>query len=373
MVTVKVGNLFDSEAQTLVNTVNCVGVMGKGIALEFKDRFPEMFKDYVAKCSAGQVKLGQPYLYRSLLPPWVLNFPTKDNWRSASRLKDIEDGLRYLLDHYQEWSIKSLAVPPLGCGYGQLEWRVVGPTLYRFLKQFNIPVELFAPSGTTPDELDPEFLDETSQYVAKGNATSLRVPPGLIAVVEVLQRLEREPPSPPVGRVAFQKIIYFATQCGIPTGLRYERGVYGPHATGLNRQITTLLNNGLIREERLGRMVAVRVGSTFTDASRVFEKQLDSWKDAIERLVVLFRSLNTEQAELVATVHFVSGEFRATKNLEPTESNVIRGVMGWEQKRRRPLDAKEVSHAIEILSALGWISTAARYDAIFSKEEPPNE
>src|SRR5438128_10256127 len=148
MVTVKIGNLFDSNAQTLVNTVNCVGVMGKGVALEFKERFPEMYEDYVARCKAGDVRLGCPYLYRTLVPPWVLNFPTKDHWRSESRLEDIEKGLRYLLDQHRSWGITSLAVPPLGCGHGQLEWRVVGPTLYRYLKRMDIPVELYAPFGT---------------------------------------------------------------------------------------------------------------------------------------------------------------------------------------------------------------------------------
>ena len=93
MVIVKIGDLFDSDAQTLVNTVNCVGVMGKGVALEFKNRFPDMHEDYVARCNAGQVRLGRPYLYRSLVPPWVLNFPTKDHWRSVSRLQDIQEGL----------------------------------------------------------------------------------------------------------------------------------------------------------------------------------------------------------------------------------------------------------------------------------------
>lgn len=92
MITVVRGDLFKSKAQTLVNTVNCVGVMGKGIALGFKKQFPEMFADYVRRCEAGEVRVGQPYLYRSLLPPWVLNFPTKDHWRSVARLSDITKG-----------------------------------------------------------------------------------------------------------------------------------------------------------------------------------------------------------------------------------------------------------------------------------------
>src|SRR5438445_1840827 len=117
---VLVGDMFESEAQTLVNTVNCVGVMGAGIALEFKKRFPDYYQDYRARCELGKVKLGHPYLYRRLEPPWILSFPTKDHWRSMTNLKDIEAGLRWLLSHYRGWRIESLAFPPLGTGHGQL-------------------------------------------------------------------------------------------------------------------------------------------------------------------------------------------------------------------------------------------------------------
>jgi len=145
MLDVVTGNILESDAQTLVNTVNCVGVMGKGIALAFKQRFPDMYKDYVGRCRRGEVKLGRPYLYRGLHRQWVLNFPTKEHWRSVSRLEDITRGLEYLKGHYREWGIESLAVPPLGCGNGQLEWRVMGPVLYRCLEQLDIPVTLYGP------------------------------------------------------------------------------------------------------------------------------------------------------------------------------------------------------------------------------------
>src|SRR6266568_3518496 len=102
MVRVQIGNMFESRVQTLVNTVNCVGVMGKGIALEFKREFPEMFADYEVRCRRGEVRLGRPYLYKRLVPPWVLNFPTKDHWRSVARLEDITRGLEHLGAHYRE-------------------------------------------------------------------------------------------------------------------------------------------------------------------------------------------------------------------------------------------------------------------------------
>ena len=123
MIKVLEGDMFQSTAQTLVNTVNCVGIMGKGVALEFKNRFPDMFKDYVERCNRGEVKIGQPYLYKSLFLPWILNFPTKDHWRSVTNLQDIVHGLDYLLSHYKEWGITSIAVPPLGCGHGVLSGR----------------------------------------------------------------------------------------------------------------------------------------------------------------------------------------------------------------------------------------------------------
>src|SRR5213079_1244016 len=93
------GDLFESSAQTLVNTVNCVGVMGKGIALEFKKRYPAMFEDYVVRCRRKQVRLGEPYLFRDLGGTMILNFPTKDHWRSPSHLEDIDEGLEYFAKH----------------------------------------------------------------------------------------------------------------------------------------------------------------------------------------------------------------------------------------------------------------------------------
>ncbi len=121
MIKVLVGDIFQSKAQTLVNTVNCVGIMGKGIALEFKKRFPDMYSDYADRCSQREVHLGKPYLYKGAITPWVLNFPTKDHWRALARSEDIVRGLEYLINHYQAWHITSIAMPPLGAGLGQLE------------------------------------------------------------------------------------------------------------------------------------------------------------------------------------------------------------------------------------------------------------
>jgi O-acetyl-ADP-ribose deacetylase (regulator of RNase III)/uncharacterized protein YwgA len=361
MVTIQVGDLFESEAQTLVNTVNTVGVMGKGIALEFKRRFPEMYEDYVRRCTRDEVRLGEPYLFRRLVPPWIINFPTKGHWRAISRLSDIVAGLKHLERHYRRWGITSLAVPPLGCGQGQLEWRVVGPTLYRHLGCLDIRVELYAPHGTPRHELDEQFLSRGGTGEPDARAVS-RIDPAWVALVEIVARVEREPYHWPVGRVTFQKIAFFATEVGIPTGLRYVRGSYGPYAAELKPLTTRLVNNGLLREQQLGRMFAVKVGPTYPDARKVFEEQLQQWEEWIERVSDLFLRLNTSQAEVAATVYFAAQELNAALGHTPSERDVVDEVSRWKLKRRPPLEPGAVATAVRTLHLLGWLRLKASRD-----------
>jgi len=368
MVKVIMGDMFESKAQTLVNTVNCVGIMGKGVALEFKKRFPDMFEDYVKRCEAKQVRLGRPYLFKRMFLPWILNFPTKDHWRSVSRVQDIIEGLCYLQQHYKEWGISSLAVPPLGCGHGQLEWRVVGPTLYRHLKTLDIPVELYAPFGAPHEELQPSFLDESEGSVPQ-KAVPYTIDPAWVAIVEVLKRIEEEPFHWPVGRTTFQKIAYFASECGIPTGLKYQRGSYGPYAPALKERITALVNNGLLREEQLGRMFAIRVGQTFPDARRAYEPQIREWEPSIDKIADLFMRMNTQQAEVAATVHYASQEAKAHLGEKPTEKEILDTVMKWKQKRRPPLEEKEVAMTVRNLNMLSWIGAKVSDELPITEED----
>jgi O-acetyl-ADP-ribose deacetylase (regulator of RNase III) len=258
-----VGDILQSEAHTLINTVNCVGIMGKGIALEFKNRFPEMFEDYVQRCERKEVKPGVPYLYKTLFPPQIVNFPTKDHWKSVSRVTDVERGLHYLLAHYREWGITSLAVPPLGCGNGQLEWRTVGPLIYRFVKQMDVPVEMYAPYGTNPRELTVEFLKQGASTSGARTVRTVQtaINPAWVALVDILNRIERQPYHWPVGRTIFQKIAYVATREGIPTGFQYQRGSFGPFSKDVKRAEAKLINSNLLQEERLGRMFMVKPGT----------------------------------------------------------------------------------------------------------------
>jgi uncharacterized protein YwgA/O-acetyl-ADP-ribose deacetylase (regulator of RNase III) len=364
LVTVKIGDLFASNAQTLVNSVNCVGVMGKGVALEFRKRYPEMYEDYVARCARGLVRMGRPYLYRQLAGPWVLNFPTKQHWRSVSRVADIEQGLHYLAEHYTTWGITSLAVPPLGCGHGGLEWAIVGPTLYRALRPLGIPVEMYAPYATPEAQLSTEFLavEPTEGTWVRARSRHSRLELGWIALVEILKRLEEQPYRWPTGRTMFQKLAYAATREGLPTGLRWQRGSFGPFAPELKHVLTVLANEGLVIEQSRGQTLEARVGPAYQTARRAFEAQLDDLAPTIEKVADLFARLSTKQSELVATVLFAATHLGESQGHRPTEREVVTGVLEWKQRRRPPLTEAEVAEAVRNLAALGWLDVEPSRD-----------
>lgn len=352
-VTVREGDIFRSRAQTLVNTVNCVGVMGKGIALGFRKRFPAMHDDYVQRCERDEVKLGLPYLYKQSQGPWILNFPTKDHWRSVSRLSDIERGLEHLERHYRQWGIESLAVPPLGSGLGGLEWQVVGPTLYAHLQRLQIPVELYAPFGTPHDELTPAHFQHS--LLEKSTPPSFKqIGPGWVALLRVLEELQKQAYPPRIGRTSFQKLAYFASVSGFELGLSFERGSYGPFAPELKQSVSHLLNNGLIEEVRDGQMFVVRLGRTYEAAKRAFPNELGHHESEIHRLADLFARMRTQDAEVAATVHFVAVEL-AQRGKEPNEGEVVDAVLSWKQRRQPPIDRRTVAEAVRGLNVLGWI------------------
>jgi len=155
--------LFDSPAQTLVNTVNTVGVMGKGVAAEFKRRYPDMFRRYHELCEQGQLDIGKLYLHRTP-NKWVLNFPTKKHWRNPSRIEYIEAGLRKFVETCTESGITSISFPQLGCGNGQLPWRVVRPVMEKYLSGLPIPVYVHIVSRRAdfvPEHLDPQLIAQS--------------------------------------------------------------------------------------------------------------------------------------------------------------------------------------------------------------------
>jgi len=354
---VVIGDMFESGAQTLVNTVNCVGVMGKGIAAEFKKRFPEMVKEYVLRCENNEVKPGEPYLYKgTMFDPQIINFPTKSHWRAASKIEDVEKGLRILSENCKKWGIESIAIPPLGCGNGQLLWESVGPLIYKYVSQLDIPVTLYAPYGTPQGHLKIEFLKTGTVKRQTGTGADIlqKLNPAWVALTEIVYRIEKQKYHLPVGRTIFQKIAYVATALGLPTNLNYVRGSYGPYCGGLNQVKSRLANAGLLQENRLGNMFRVMPGLHYEEGRKKYKSELDQWNALIDKTVDLFLRLDTNKAEIVATVLYV--EKGLINNDALSEKNILDEVMKWKQRRRQPLNEKEVAETIRNLGVLKWFS-----------------
>jgi len=358
MIRVLVGDIFESKAHTLVNTVNCVGVMGKGIALEFKKRFPDMYEDYVLRCKRGVVRLGEPYVYFRHEIPWILNFPTKYHWRALANSEDIIRGLEYLLNNYKSWGIKSIAIPPLGAGLGQLEWRIIGPILYSFLSKMEIPVELYAPYQTPADELQLDFLRTGVQP----NQLALKMPSPewitapWIALVEILRHVQSQPYHWPIG--------------SLPLDIEFKRGSFGPFSPSLKRMTSRLIGNGLIIEQQSDQMFEIKVGQQFDNAIRAYATELVQWESIISKVADLFARTTTHQAEVIATVLYAARELGANSSRRIGEAEIVSAVLDWKLRRRPPLSPTEVAYTVRNLAALKWLDLKPDAAEILPYEAP---
>ena len=352
-----IGDLFTSRAQTLVNTVNCVGVMGKGVAELFKKRFPAMFEDYGSRTDRKAVRLGEPYLYRDPSGTRIVNFPTKDHWRSPSRLADIESGLDYLAAHIAEWEITSLALPPLGCGNGGLEWSEVGPLIWSKLHGLPIDVEVYAPYGTPKHQLTEEFLSAPSQMSLEGKGRKHKpLKPEWVVLMEVLRELEAQPYANPVGRTIFQKISYVVTEMGVPTGFHFGKGSYGPFSGDVKLALHDFANRNWLNEQQLGRMIALRVAPQYTKDRSHYREEIDRYRKKINKAVDLFsRIKSTEQAEEVMTVFFAARELKAKRNGSTSEQDLQDYILDWKKSWRAAEKREAVASAIRNLVMLGWL------------------
>lgn len=359
MIKALIGDLFASEMKTIVNTVNCVGIMGKGIAAIFKKNYPAMFEDYEFRCNRKEVKLGEPYHYSALAGVSILNFPTKGHWRAATRLEDIESGLDYFVRHYQEWGIQSIAFAPLGCGNGGLDWATVGPLMYAKLKNLDVDAELYAPYGTSANQLKKDFLESNKQteFLIKGKRRE-KLRPEWAALVEVIYELQKQPYANPVGRTIFQKICYIMTKLGADTGFKFEKSSYGPFADEVKEAINVLANNNWLIEKQLGRMTSLAVGPEYEKVRPKLRGDIEPLRKKINKTVDLFsRIKNTDQAEEVATVIFAVQNLKTEKGGDNvSEQELMDYILGWKKTWRKD-ESKQLNLAetIRNLQMLNWM------------------
>jgi O-acetyl-ADP-ribose deacetylase (regulator of RNase III) len=218
------GNLLQADVEALVNTVNTVGYMGKGIALQFKQAFPQNFAAYAQAVRTGKVRAGQMLVVPTGFvtnPRYIINFPTKRHWRERSRLEDIDSGLTALVGEIRRQGIRSIAIPPLGCGNGGLDWSVVKPRILKALGDLSeVRVLLYGPHGSPAPEDMPIRTKRPNMTAAR--ALLLKLMEQYLGLAYRLTLLE------------VQKLAYFLQEAGEPLRLGYEPGHYGPFATNLD-------------------------------------------------------------------------------------------------------------------------------------------
>lgn len=350
-----IGDIFGSSMKTLVNTVNCVGVMGKGVALEFKKRYPDMFREYEARCKDKEVRPGKPYLYNDLTGISILLFPTKDHWRSPSKLEYIVQGLDWFVNHYEELRIDSIAFPPLGCGNGGLKWEDVGPIMYQKLCSLPIDIEIFAPYGTKKEQLKTSFLaasDRISDQKKTGREIRISNPNWLV-ILEVIREVNQKKHTLHVGRVIFQKVCYLLTRGGIQTGLTFQRSWYGPYSKQVEEIILAFSNSNLMSEKQVtdSSMIEISVLPEFSFRRADYSAhELEIMKSCVD-LVCRFK--NTHQAEMITTVIYVYDEIEKV-HADVTEQEVYDGVMEWKKWWKGKMD-EEVKTTIRELAMIGQI------------------
>jgi O-acetyl-ADP-ribose deacetylase (regulator of RNase III) len=338
------GDLLAAEVDALVNTVNCVGIMGRGVALQFKERFPANFKAYEAACRREEVQPGRMFIFETgtlTNPKFIINFPTKRHWRSKSRMEDIDSGLIALCDEIRDRGIKSIAIPPLGSGLGSLDWSDVRPRIEAALRGFNdLRIVIYEPNGIPANFKARDVPDMTA---------------GRAALVALMNRYLGGLMDPFVSLLEVHKLMYFMQEAGEPLRLKYEKAPYGPYAENL-RHVLKAIEGHLVSGyedggDRPDKELELVPGAV-TEAAAFLRDKNDTVSrfDRVGKLVEGFET--PFGLELLSTVHWVVTHEGANSVDDATDR-----VHSW-NSRKKQFSHRQVGIAFDRLNATGWISTS---------------
>jgi O-acetyl-ADP-ribose deacetylase (regulator of RNase III) len=348
MIVLKRGNLIEEDAEALVNTVNCEGFMGKGIALQFKQAFPDNFKVYERACRVGEVVPGKMLVVPTgslVNPRYIINFPTKRHWRENSRLKYIETGLQALIGEVRRLGIHSIAVPPLGCGLGGLDWRDVRPMIEQsFAAIQDVRVTLFEPTGAPAARAMPVRTKRPKLTLARALLISL-----MRRYSEMAYRLTL---------LEIQKLAYLLQEAGEPLRLKYVGHVYGPYAHNLNK-VLEALEGHYIRGYGDTQKPDVEIEllpQADKEANLLLEERSDSLA-RLQRVAAIIEGFETPYGmELLSSVHWVS-----VHGQPPVMSadEAVRAIQAWNDRKRTMFRPEHVRVAWDRLQTLGWLPEIA--------------
>lgn len=341
------GNLLKADVDALVNTVNTVGIMGKGIALQFRQAFPDNYKAYKVACDRGEVRLGSVFVFERLhieRPHFILNFPTKQHWRSKSRLADIESGLEDLVRVIEKNAISSLAIPPLGCGNGGLDWSDVRPRIVEALSGLtDVRVIVYGPHATPQASAMPVGTK-------KPNMTPTR------AAMLALMRVYAEP-GYRVSMLEMQKLAYFLQEAGEPMRLEFARGDYGPYAEVLHHVLQRLEGHyirGYGDRSRGSTMWLLPEAAEVADRALGAETQVAARYRQVRDLIDGFET--PYGLELLATVHYLATQ---AEEVATSAARAVELVQSWSERKSERFRPEHVRLAWRRLAETGWIEAGS--------------
>ncbi len=338
----KTGDLLSADVEALVNTVNCVGVMGRGVALQFKRAFPGNFKAYQAACRRGDVQPGRMLVFETkglTNPRYIINFPTKRHWRGKSRLSDIEDGLQDLVRVIRERGIRSIAIPPLGSGLGGLDWSEVRPRMVDSLAAVgDLDVVIFEPHAES--DTSPLPLGEPPTMT-----------PGRAALVGLIDRYRIVLLDPLVTLLEVHKLMYFMQEAGEPLKLQFAKGSYGPYAENLRHVLKTVEGyyvSGYTGADKPGQPLSLVPGAV--DEAQAVLNDNASTRSRFDRVAELVNGFESPHGlELLATVHWV-----AKREGARTPDDAVGRAYAWSRRKRR-FSSSQLTLAYQRLQDYGWI------------------
>lgn len=348
MIRIAEGNLLEAPVEALVNTVNCVGYMGKGIALQFKQAFPANFRSYEVACKSGAVTPGRMLVHDHgmlIQPRYIINFPTKRHWRGKSLMEDIDAGLRTLVEEVRSRGIRSIAIPPLGCGLGGLDWDEVHPRIEAaFADLPEVDVHLYAPAGAPAATAMPVRTERPQMTSARALFIKLMEQYAALDYSRTLLEV--------------QKLAYFLQVAGEPLRLRYEPGIYGPYAHNLNKVLETLEGHyirGYGDSQRPDAEIELLPGAV--EAAEAFLQENSESRHRLARVARLIEGFETPYGmELLATVHWAGAN--GGRNGTPPARDVneaVSIVQAWNPRKQQIFKPRHLGKAWDRLTALGWL------------------
>ncbi len=345
MITFTSGDILQADVEAIVNTVNCVGVMGRGIALQFQKAWPENFKAYAEACKNKQVQPGRMFVFNTdqlANPHYIINFPTKRHWRGSSRMEDIEAGLLALVATVREKNIRSIAIPPLGSGLGGLDWQQVKPKMQQAMHELaDVQVIIYEPYGA------PEN-DRMARHSAVPKMTA-----GRAVLVELMQRYLAGLLDPTVSLLEVHKLMYFMQEAGEPLRLQYKKAHYGPYAENLRHVLHAIEGHFVSgyadggddpnKQLQLVPGVIAEANAFLADHRQTRERF-----NRVSELVAGFES--PFGLELLSTVHWLWCHEHIT-----SQSAIIDAVHAWNTHKLQ-FTTRQIELAIDVLTAKNWLN-----------------